>query len=119
VSRHVQHVQRKPPLRLLGAWFGLLLLLGMTVSLAYVRLGWANTAIAFGIAAVKASLVALLFMELAEHQPLARIFAAAGLFWLAIMFWLAFNDYATRAGFPPAAAVGATSGVPQPNTSRP
>ena len=54
------------------------------------------------IAAIKAAIVAALFMELRERDALTMTFAGAGFFWLGIMLWLAFSDYATRPNFPPA-----------------
>jgi cytochrome c oxidase subunit 4 len=78
-------------------WAALLALLILTFVLAYVPLGPMQTAVALGIAAAKAAIVALLFMELRESSPLLRLAAAAGLVWLTIMFVLAFSDYLTRA----------------------
>jgi cytochrome c oxidase subunit IV len=48
------------------------------------------------IAALKAALVAVVFMHLRWSSPLQRLFAGAGLFWLAILFTLTFADYMTR-----------------------
>ena len=62
----------------------------------------ANIAVALAVAAAKAIIVLLVFMELARGHSLKLIFAGAGLFWLIIMFGLSFTDYATRTGFPPA-----------------
>jgi cytochrome c oxidase subunit IV len=90
----------RPPLALLGTWAALLALLGLTVTLAYQPLGALNTAAALAIAAVKALLVAAVFMELRERRPLLIAFAAAGFFWLAILLWLGGADFLTRPGFP-------------------
>jgi len=35
-------------------------------------------------------------MELRERHPLIVVFAAAGLFWLAILLWLSALDYTMR-----------------------
>ncbi len=78
------------------SWLALLMLLGLTVLLAYQPLGALNTAAALAIAAIKASLVAAIFMELRRGQALAVVLAAAGLFWLSIMLWLTMADYLTR-----------------------
>ena len=83
------------------AWVGLVLLLVLTLGLAYLPLGSANIVIALTIAAAKGIIVVLIFMKLAHSPPLTWIFAGAGLFWLALLFGLSFTDYATRAGFPP------------------
>jgi cytochrome c oxidase subunit 4 len=84
------------------AWIGLVLLLCLTLGMAFVPLGKGNIAVALAIGAAKALIVVFVFMELARGHPLKLIFAGAGLFWLAILFGLSFTDYATRTGFPPA-----------------
>ena len=91
----------KPLLHLALAWIGLVLLLALTLGMAFVPLGQANIAVALAIGTAKAVIVLLVFMKLARSPPLAWIFAGAGLFWLALLFGLTFTDYATRAGFPP------------------
>ena len=92
----------KPPRSLVWSWIGLVLLLALTLGMAFVPLGRANIAVALAVAAAKAIIVLLVFMELARGHSLKLIFAGAGLFWLIIMFGLSFTDYATRTGFPPA-----------------
>jgi cytochrome c oxidase subunit 4 len=90
-----------PPRHLLLAWLGLLLLLGLTVTLAYQPLASFNGVAALLIATLKAAIVAAIFMELSERRSLTIAFASAGFFWLAIMLWLVFSDYLTRPSFPP------------------
>jgi cytochrome c oxidase subunit 4 len=92
----------RPPPILVASWVGLLALLALTVFVAYLPLGTANTVVAVTIATAKAMIVATVFMELRERQPLIIPFASAGLFWLAIMLWLVFVDYVTRPNFPAA-----------------
>lgn len=91
---------RRPPRVLVLSWVGLLALLAITASIAYLPLGVTNTVVAMTIAVTKAGLVAAIFMELRERNPLALIFAGAGFFWLGIMLWLALADYLTRPNFP-------------------
>ena len=91
----------KPLLHLALAWIGLVLLLALTLGMAFVPLGQANIAVALAIGTAKAVIVLLVFMKLARSPPLTWIFAGAGLFWLALLFGLTFTDYATRTGFPP------------------
>ncbi len=93
---------RYPPRAIVVSWAALMALLTLTVLGAYLPLGAGNTVLAMIIAAVKAALVAAIFMELRERNPLTLAFACAGFFWLGIMLWLAFSDYATRPNFPPA-----------------
>jgi cytochrome c oxidase subunit 4 len=86
----------RPPLRLVASWLGLLALLGLTLTLAYLPLGAFNAAFALTIAAVKGAVVAAVFMELWHRGKRILIFAAAGLFWLGIMLWLGLMDFLTR-----------------------
>jgi cytochrome c oxidase subunit 4 len=84
--------------RTLPVWAALLLLLGITLFVAYLPLGAFNTPIALAIAAIKAALVAFFFMELARSSGLIRLAAIAGLFWLVIMFALTLSDVLDRLG---------------------
>ena len=85
-------VSRRPALVLtaLGA------LLAATYALAHVPLGNANLAISLTIAALKATLVGLIFMRLAEPNALKRLAALAGPIWVFVLFLLLFGDYYTR-----------------------
>ncbi len=77
-------------------WLGLTLLLAATLFAAYLPLGQVKIAVSLGIAAAKAALVALVFMELAADGPLTRMAAAAGLIFLAILLSLTLAEEATR-----------------------
>ena len=55
-----------------------------------------HTAVALGIGATKAAIVAALFMELWHRGAKTLVFATAGLFWLAILLWLGLMDFMTR-----------------------
>ena len=104
-----------PPSILLWALLALLALLGLTVALAYQRLGAFNTPIALAIATTKALLVAAIFMELRERRSLVIAFAGAGFFWFAILMWLAATDFITRPEFPPrqpGATISGSAGAP-------
>ena len=74
----------------------LLGLLTLTWAIGYIDLGPFNLIIALGIAITKAILIALFFMEIHYHTGITRIFAGAGLVWLALLFLLSFSDYLTR-----------------------
>ena len=78
----------RPPLALIGAWLGLLALLALTVTLAYVPLGAGNAVVALTIATI--------FMELWHRRGLTLVFAGAGLFWLGILLYLGSMDFLTR-----------------------
>jgi cytochrome c oxidase subunit IV len=86
----------RPPIALVSAWLALLLLLALTIMLAYVPLGAFNAVIALTIAGMKAAIVAAVFMELRHRGAGTFIFAGAGLFWLGILLWLGFMDFLTR-----------------------
>lgn len=89
-------MQWRPSLSLVGAWLGLMALLALTVTLAYVPLGAANAVVALSIGTIKAALVAAVFMELRHRGALTFVFAGAGLFWLGILLWLGLMDFLTR-----------------------
>ena len=82
--------------RNLPIWAALLVLLGITFGAAYLPLGPFNVVVGLIIAAIKASLVGLLFMNLKRSGPLMRLAAAAGFFWLVILFALTLSDVLTR-----------------------
>lgn len=86
-----------PTTRTLLANYGaLLVLLAFTAAAAKLPLGAWNTPVSLGIATAKLLLVVLFFMQLKYERGLVRVFAAAGLFWLAIAGVLTFADYLTR-----------------------
>jgi cytochrome c oxidase subunit 4 len=74
----------------------LMLLLVLTISVAYVDLGPYNIIIALLIATVKASLVAYFFMHIRTSSRLTWTVAIGGFFWLFILFALTFSDFLSR-----------------------
>jgi cytochrome c oxidase subunit 4 len=70
------------------AYFGLLLLLTLTVGSSRIDLGGFNVAINLVIAAGKAAVIALLFMHLLTGSMLPRLAVAAAGLWLVILFGL-------------------------------
>jgi cytochrome c oxidase subunit 4 len=77
-------------------WAALLLLLLLSLALAYVPMGYFTPAAGIVIAFMKASLVILLFMELAKSKPLIRLAAMAGVVFLAALFALTLADVLSR-----------------------
>ncbi len=77
-------------------WAALLLLLLLSLVLAYVPMGYFTPAAGIVIAFIKASLVILLFMELAKSRPLIRLAALAGVVFLAALFALTLADVLSR-----------------------
>lgn len=82
--------------RNLPIWAALMILLALTCGAAYLPLGPFGIALGLAIAAVKAGLVGLLFMNLRRSGSLIRLAAAAGFFWLVILFALTLSDVLTR-----------------------
>jgi cytochrome c oxidase subunit 4 len=74
----------------------LLLLVALTVEAARHDLGRLNFVVAVLIAALKAFLIAMVFMHVRQSPALTKLVVAAGLLWLAIMFSLSLADYWTR-----------------------
>ena len=69
---------------------------GITVAVAYVDLGFFNTAVALGIAVTKATLVVLYFMHVRWASRLTWLVIAASVFWLLLMFAIGMTDYLSR-----------------------
>ena len=74
----------------------LLALLALAALVWATGLGATGLVLGFAIAALKAALVAWFYMDLRTSTPLARLFALAGLYWLAILFSLTLADVLTR-----------------------
>jgi caa(3)-type oxidase subunit IV len=89
-----------PVLPYVIAWAVLLLLLGLSVLSAFLRIGAWHPVVAFGIAATQATIIFIVFMRLRGRPSLKWAFAGAGFFWLIFMFAFSTTDYATRTGFP-------------------
>ena len=87
-------------MRLLAGWIALLVLAAVNLGLSTLSLGHWSLALPLIVAAIMAAIVTLLFMKLDRALAISRVFAVAGLFWLAIMFTLAGTDYFTRIVYP-------------------
>jgi cytochrome c oxidase subunit 4 len=72
-------------LSLLGALVGLVVLTGLSWGLAHAQLGGAGTAVALGIAALKASVVALVFMEIAHASTVVRVVALVTVLFIVLL----------------------------------
>lgn len=83
---------RRPALILLA----LLAILAVNVGAAFAPLAGFQFAVNLVLAGAGVALIGLFFMDLDRETPLNRLFAAAGIAWLAIFLLLIFSDYATR-----------------------
>lgn len=83
--------------RTVPVWAGLSALLAATLWLAYVPMGRLNTIASLGIAAAKAGLVLVFFMQLRKPDPLLRLAAFASVIFVAFLLTLTFADVLTRA----------------------
>ena len=95
MSEHI--IPRKVYFTIFGA---LMVLLAVTVGIAYIHLGELNVIAAMTIAVTKAVLIILYFMHVRYSSRLSWVWAGAGFFWLIIMFTLTFSDYFTRDWLP-------------------
>jgi len=86
------------------AWAVLLALAGVSVATAFLRIGYWQPTIQFGIAAVQAAAVFILFMRLKGPASVRWVFALSGFFWLLFLFGLSMTDYSNRRGWPPDSA---------------
>jgi len=83
-------------------WLALLALMLASLGSAWLKLGPWNMVAGLAIAAIKAGLVAWLFMRLREAGPLIRLVAVVGLGAWFILIGLSGVDYATRSRTPAA-----------------
>ena len=94
---HVAGLPHALPARvLLGTAAALFALTAATVAMSRVNLGAFNVVAAIGIAAVKASLVALFFMHLLHDRPMNALIFVVGLVFLAVFLMLCLVDVETR-----------------------
>jgi len=85
------------PVRTYLIIFGILMvLLFLTVAVAFINLGPFNIVVAMSVAIVKATLVVLFFMHVKYSSRLTQVYVVGGLLWVAIMFSFTFADYVTR-----------------------
>jgi cytochrome c oxidase subunit 4 len=90
----------RPIREYLIVYFALMFLLVLTLGSAFVDLGPFNPVVNLGISCLKAALVVAFFMHIKGSHGLTKVFASAGVFWLAILFSFAATDYLTRDWLP-------------------
>lgn len=79
---------------------GVLALTLLTTLLAFIDLGPFNVVVALAIAATKATLVFLFFMNGLHSPRLSGVIVIAALVWLGILLSLTAGDYLTRGWLP-------------------
>jgi len=77
-------------------WLASLGLLGLTVLVSFLPLGWAKTPLNLLISVTQAALVMLFSMHLRSAHPLMKIIALIGFFGIAILITLSLFDVLTR-----------------------
>ncbi|MBI4397383.1 MAG: cytochrome C oxidase subunit IV family protein [Elusimicrobia bacterium] len=80
-----------------AVYAALMILVLVTVGVAYLDLGLLNVVAAMTIAFFKAILVALYFMHVRTSSRLVWVVAGAGVYWLVILLALTMSDFLTRA----------------------
>jgi cytochrome c oxidase subunit 4 len=73
-----------------------LLLLTLSLVLAYVPMGWFTPTVGILIAFIKVALVVWLFMELGDSPTLVRLAALSGVVFLTVLFTLTLAEVVSR-----------------------
>jgi len=84
----------------LAILFALMALTLTTVLVSKLELGEFNFIVAMLIAVTKAALVVMFFMDVRRATSLTKLFAGAGLVWLAILLVFVVSDYVSRGWLP-------------------
>ncbi len=83
------------------AWLVMLALGGVSLWTAFLGLGIFAPVVQFGIAALQAAILFILFMRLKGPPSLKWVFAFSGFFWLSFLYGLSMTDYSNRQSWPP------------------
>jgi cytochrome c oxidase subunit 4 len=78
----------------------LLVLLLLTVGVAFIHMGSMNIVMALAIAVAKACMVIWVFMHVRDGGKLVWMFASASFVWLGILLVLTMSDYLSRHQLP-------------------
>lgn len=91
MSEHVPSV--KP---LVMVFLALMVLTAITVGVSFINLGAFSAVVALTIAAIKAMLVILFFMEVRYSSKMTMVAIVAGIFFLGLLLFLTMADYISR-----------------------
>ena len=95
MSSHSEHVASAKLYWLI--WFTLIVCTVLTAVVATVDLGKFNTVVALGIATFKASLVALIFMNVKNtSEKMTKAILISAVAWLLLLHFLSLADYSSR-----------------------
>ncbi len=95
MSSHSEHVASAKLYWLI--WFTLIVCTVLTAVVATVDLGKFNTVVALGIATFKASLVALIFMNVKNtSEKMTKAILISAVAWLLLLLFLSLADYSSR-----------------------
>jgi cytochrome c oxidase subunit 4 len=97
---HSHHVVG--PRVLFSVFAALMILMTITIVVAFFPLGYFNLPVALAIAVIKTTLIMLFFMEVKYGSRLLWVFASTSFLFLLIMFVFTMNDYLTRTWYPTA-----------------
>ena len=92
VDFNTPHVHVVPVGILLGVFAALMVLTLLTIAATYVDLGEVNIYLALGIAAIKASIVALYFMHLRYDRPFNGVILATAFMFVALFIGAVMDD---------------------------
>jgi cytochrome c oxidase subunit 4 len=81
-------------------WLSLLALTLVTSLIGFVDLGVFTMVVAVAIAALKAAIIAAIFMHALLEAKLVKVVIAGGLVWFLILVTLTMSDYVTRGWIP-------------------
>ena len=95
MSNHSEHVASAKLYWLI--WFTLIVCTVLTAVVATVDLGKFNTVVALGIATFKATLVALIFMNVKNtSERMTKAILISAVAWLLLLLFLSLADYSSR-----------------------
>ena len=78
-------------------WISLIILTVLTAFVATINLGKFNTVVALGIATFKATLVALIFMNVKNtSEKMTKAILISAVAWLLLLLFLSLADYSSR-----------------------
>lgn len=93
--------KRARPRPFVIAWLIMLVLAGVSFLTAFLGMGRWAPVVQFGIAAMQAAALFILFMRLKGPPSLKWVFAITGFLWLSFLYGLSMTDYSNRRGWPP------------------